>query len=93
MLTSVFIVERIWGSTSSKKKKKLGIKMIEEKKAPELKGVIERLHPPVNVKWVRSILRHVDFYWHFIKCFSKIAKSLCNLFVKEYEFAFDNECL
>lgn len=55
--------------------------------------VIEKLPPLVNVKRVRSFLGHVDFYRRLIKDFSKISKSLCNLFVKENEFNFDKDCL
>jgi len=55
--------------------------------------VIEKLPPPVNVKEVRSFLGHASFYRRFIKDFSKILKSLCNLLVKENDFNFDDECL
>jgi hypothetical protein len=46
-------------------------------------GVIKDLPPPVNVKGVRSFLGHDGFYRRFIKDFSKIAKPLSNLLVKE----------
>src|SRR4030043_2137303 len=55
--------------------------------------VIEKLPPLVNVKGVRSFLGHAGFYRRFIKDFSKIAKPLCNLLVKENDFLFDAECL
>ncbi|XP_014524457.1 uncharacterized protein LOC106780674 [Vigna radiata var. radiata] len=55
--------------------------------------VIEKLPPPTNVKGVRSFLGHVGFYRRFIKDFSKIAKPLCNLLVKDTPFEFDGECL
>jgi len=55
--------------------------------------VIEKLPPLVNVKGVRSFLGHAGFYQRFIKDFSKIAKPLYNLLVKETEFNFDSECL
>jgi len=55
--------------------------------------VIEKLPPPVNVKGVRSFLGHAGFHRRFIKDFSKIAKPLCNLLVKENYFNFDSECL
>ncbi|XP_045831120.1 uncharacterized protein LOC123922450 [Trifolium pratense] len=55
--------------------------------------VIKELPPPVNVKGVRSFLGHAGFYRRFIKDFSKIAKPLSNLLVKENEFKFDDECL
>ncbi|XP_061350037.1 uncharacterized protein LOC133295248 [Gastrolobium bilobum] len=56
-------------------------------------SVIEKLPPPVNVKGVRSFLGHAGFYRRFIKDFSKIAKPLCKLLVKDQEFMFDDECL
>ncbi|CAJ2666538.1 unnamed protein product [Trifolium pratense] len=55
--------------------------------------VIKDLPPPVNVKGVRSFLGHAGFYRRFIKDFSKIAKPLSNLLVKENEFNFDADCL
>ena len=55
--------------------------------------VIEKLPPPTNVKGVRSFLGHAGFYRRFIKDFSKIAKPLCNLLVKDTPFEFDEECL
>ncbi|GAU51100.1 hypothetical protein TSUD_411810 [Trifolium subterraneum] len=55
--------------------------------------VIKDLPPPVNVKGVRRFLGHAGFYRHFIKDFSKIAKPLSNLLVKENEFNFDNDYL
>ena len=55
--------------------------------------VIEKLHPPTSVKGVRSFLRHVDFYRRFIRDFSKIAKPLAQLLVKDVPFEFDEECL
>jgi len=44
--------------------------------------VIEKLPPPKNVKGIRSFLGHAEFYKHFIKDFSKIAKPLSNLLNK-----------
>ena len=55
--------------------------------------VIEKLPPLSNVKGVRSFLGHAGFYRRFIKDFSKIAKPLCNLLVKDAHFEFDGECL
>ena len=55
--------------------------------------VIEKLPPPVNVKGVRSFMGHAGFYRRFIKDFSKIAKPLSNLLVKDVAFRFDAECL
>lgn len=43
--------------------------------------VIEKLHRLVNVKGVRSFLRHVGFYRRFMKDFSMIAKLLCNFLI------------
>lgn len=55
--------------------------------------VIEKLPPPVNVKGVRSFLRHAGFYRRFIKDFSKTAKPLSNLLMKNVPFNFDTCCL
>jgi len=54
--------------------------------------VIEKLPPPTSVKGVRSFLGHVGFYRQFIKDFSKIAKPLTNLPVKDVPFEFNEEC-
>ncbi|XP_017976423.1 PREDICTED: uncharacterized protein LOC108661939 [Theobroma cacao] len=51
---------------------------------------IEKLPPPINVKGIRSFLGHASFYRRFIKDFSKISKSLCNLLEKDVPFKFDN---
>lgn len=48
--------------------------------------VIEKLTPSTLVKGVRSFLNNTWFYCHFIKDFSKIAKSLYNLLVKDFHF-------
>ncbi|XP_061374012.1 uncharacterized protein LOC133316288 [Gastrolobium bilobum] len=56
-------------------------------------SVIEKLLPPSNVKGIRSFLGHAGFYRRFIKDFSKIAKPLCKLLVKDEEFNFTDECL
>ena len=55
--------------------------------------VIEKLPPPVNVKGITSFLGHAGFYRRFIKDFSKIAKPLSNLLVKDVDFNFDAKCL
>ncbi|XP_021770244.1 uncharacterized protein LOC110734402 [Chenopodium quinoa] len=55
--------------------------------------VIERLPPPTNVKGIRSFLGHAGFYRRFIKDFSKIAKPLTQLLVKDAPFVFSNDCL
>ncbi|PIN00194.1 DNA-directed DNA polymerase [Handroanthus impetiginosus] len=54
---------------------------------------IEKLPPPTLVKGVRSFLGHAGFYRRFIKDFSKISKSLCNLLEKDVPFKFDDACL
>ena len=54
-------------------------------------NVIEKLPPPVNVKGMRSFLRHVGFYRRFIKDFSKIAKPLNNFLNKDALFLFDED--
>ncbi|XP_056688625.1 uncharacterized protein [Spinacia oleracea] len=55
--------------------------------------VIEKLPPPVNVKGVRSFLGHAGFYRRFIKDFSKIAKPLTQLLLKDATFEFTDACL
>ncbi|XP_073120571.1 uncharacterized protein [Henckelia pumila] len=55
--------------------------------------VIQNLPPPTTVKGVRSILGHADFYRRFIKDFSKIAKPLSSLLMKDAPFDFDSNCL
>ena len=55
--------------------------------------IIENLPPPTTAKGVRSFLGHVDFYRRFIKDFSKIAKYLTHLLVKDGPFEFNEECL
>ena len=45
--------------------------------------VIEKLPPPTSVRAVRSFLGHTGFYRRFIKDFSKIAKLLSNLLIKD----------
>ena len=55
--------------------------------------VIEKLPPPTSVKGVKSFLGHVDFYQRFIKIFSKTAKPLTHLLVKDVPFDFNEKCL
>ncbi|XP_019425021.1 PREDICTED: uncharacterized protein LOC109333894 [Lupinus angustifolius] len=55
--------------------------------------VIEKLPPPTNVKGIGSFLGHAGFYRRFIKDFSKTAKPLYNLLLKDYAFNFDESCL
>ena len=53
---------------------------------------IGKLQHPINMKGVRSFLRHAGFYRRFIKDFSKISKPLCKLLEKDSPFDFTNEC-
>jgi len=48
--------------------------------------VIKKLPPPTSLKGVRSFLGHVSIYRRFIKYFSKIAKPLTRLLVKDWPF-------
>jgi hypothetical protein len=54
--------------------------------------LISNLLPPRTVKEVRSFLGHAGFYRRFIQDFSKIARPLCRLLVKEVPFIFDEDC-
>ncbi|RVW80990.1 Transposon Ty3-I Gag-Pol polyprotein [Vitis vinifera] len=54
--------------------------------------LIVKLPPPTNVKGIRQFLGHVGFYRRFIKDFSKIAKPLCELLVKDAKFEWDDKC-
>jgi hypothetical protein len=54
--------------------------------------LISNLPPSCTVKEVRSFLGHAGFYKRFIQDFSRIAKPLCKLLVKETPFVFDEEC-
>jgi hypothetical protein len=54
--------------------------------------LISNLPPPCTVKDVRSFLSHAGFYRRFIQDFSKIARPLCKLLVKETLFIFYEEC-
>ncbi|XP_073138503.1 uncharacterized protein [Henckelia pumila] len=55
--------------------------------------VIQNLPPPTIIKGVRSFLGHAGFYRRFIKDFSKIAKPLSSLLMKDAPFYFDSNCL
>jgi hypothetical protein len=52
---------------------------------------ISNLPSPCILKEVCSFLGHVEFYRRFIKDFSKIARPLCMLLVKETPFVFDED--
>jgi len=55
--------------------------------------VIAKLPMPKCVKDIRFFLGHASFYQKFIKNFSKIARLLTNLLVKDVSFTFDGECI
>ena len=48
--------------------------------------VIEKLPPTMNIKVIRNFLEHAGFYRRFIRDFSKIAKYLSNLLMKDMPF-------
>ena len=54
--------------------------------------LIVKLPPPTNVKRIKQFLGHVGFYRKFIKDFSKISKSLCELLVNDAKFVWDEKC-
>ena len=54
--------------------------------------LIVKLPSPTNVKGVRQFLGHVGFYRKFIKDFSKLARPLCELLVKDAKFVWDERC-
>jgi hypothetical protein len=54
--------------------------------------LISNLPPQRTVKEVLSFLSHAGFYRQFIQDFSKIARPLCKLLVKEAPFIFDDDC-
>jgi len=55
--------------------------------------LITNFSPPTCVKDVRYFLRHVGFYYRFIKDFSKIVKPLSNLLAKDMLLDLYKECL
>ena len=48
--------------------------------------LIVKLPWPTTVKGVRQFLGHAGFYRRFIKDFSKLARLLCELLVKDAKF-------
>ncbi|RVW82161.1 Retrovirus-related Pol polyprotein from transposon 17.6 [Vitis vinifera] len=54
--------------------------------------LIVKLPSPTNVKGVRQFLGHARFYRRFIKNFSKLARPLCELLVKDAKFIWDDRC-
>nr|GEU42764.1 reverse transcriptase domain-containing protein [Tanacetum cinerariifolium] len=55
--------------------------------------VIAKLPYPTTVKGVKSFLGHAGFYRRFIQDFSKIARPMTHLLVKETPFVFSKECV
>ncbi|GJV35450.1 reverse transcriptase domain-containing protein [Tanacetum coccineum] len=55
--------------------------------------VIAKLPYPTNIKGIRSFLGHVGFYRRFIKDFSKIARPMTQLLMKDIKFVFSSECI
>jgi hypothetical protein len=54
--------------------------------------LISNLPPPCTMNEVHSFLGHAGFYRRFIQDFSKIARPLCKLLVKETPFISYEEC-
>ncbi|KAL6349608.1 hypothetical protein AAG906_035769 [Vitis piasezkii] len=54
--------------------------------------LIVKLPLPTTVKGVRQFLGHNGFYRRFIKDFSKLARPLCELLVKDAKFVWDDRC-
>ena len=54
--------------------------------------LIVKLPSPTNVKGVRQFLGHAGFYKRFNKDFSKLARPLCELLVKDSKFIWDDRC-
>ncbi|GJT51863.1 putative nucleotidyltransferase, ribonuclease H [Tanacetum coccineum] len=55
--------------------------------------VIASLPYPTNIKGIRSFLGHAGFYRRFIKDFSKIARPMTQLLMKDAKFDFSDECI
>ncbi|RVW57932.1 Retrovirus-related Pol polyprotein from transposon 17.6 [Vitis vinifera] len=45
-----------------------------------------------TIKGVRQFLGHTGFYRRFIKDFSKLARTICELLVKDAKFVWDDRC-
>ena len=52
--------------------------------------LIVKLPSPKNAKGLRQFLGHAGFYRRFIKDFSKLARPLCALLVKDAKFIWDD---
>ncbi|GKA84242.1 reverse transcriptase domain-containing protein [Tanacetum coccineum] len=55
--------------------------------------VIAKLPYPINIKGIRSFLGHAGFYRRFIKDFSKIARPMTQLLMKDTKFVFSDDCI
>ncbi|GJR72089.1 reverse transcriptase domain-containing protein [Tanacetum coccineum] len=55
--------------------------------------VIASLPYTTNIKSIRSFLGHAGFYRRFIKDFSKIARPMTQLLMKDAKFDFSDECI
>ncbi|KAL6325109.1 hypothetical protein AAG906_022676 [Vitis piasezkii] len=54
--------------------------------------LIVKLPSPTTVKGVRQFFGHAGFYRRFLKDFSKLARPLCELLVKDAKFVWDDRC-
>ncbi|GJW48179.1 reverse transcriptase domain-containing protein [Tanacetum coccineum] len=55
--------------------------------------VIAKLPYPTNIEGIQSFLGHAGFYRRFIKDFSKIARPMTQLLMKDTKFVFFSECI
>ena len=70
-----------------------GIDIISKKGIEVAKAkadLIVKLPSPTIVKGVREFLGYAGFYRRFINDFSKLAKPLCELLVKDAKFVWDD---
>jgi len=70
----------------------LGHKVSKKKEIKDDKAKVDLIsNMPMlfSVKQVRLFIGHVDFYRRFIKDFSKVARPLTNLFIKDAPFVID----
>ena len=59
---------------------------------PEKTAVINQWEPPRTVKGIQSFLGFCNFYRRFIKNYSRIARPLSRLTIKDQPFHFDTAC-